>query len=159
MLPKESTASGFQSVLPAYYEHDHALVDELARLSVLTFEKPRMPEASRHATEALDAAAAFSTRSAFQRQVVAALGELLSISAPLMPRAEVFLDYEAWIRYMVSIDDMLEIKTAEVGTGVLTRHGRQTRNSQQRYVRYLSLGNDLRKALAGTSLRMDWVEE
>lgn len=158
-LLKESTTAGFQSVLPAYYGRDDALVQELARLSLRTLQKASIPKSSGHATEAFDAAAAFNARSTFQREVVGALGELLSISAPLMPRSEVFLDYEAWIRYMVATDDMLEARAAEVGTGVLTRHGRQTRNSHQRYVRYVSLGEDLRRALARTSLRMDWVEE
>lgn len=152
MLFKDDTISGFRHALPAFYTYDTTLFEDVARLSGRAVEKLPMPQASGHAMEALDAAAAFISRTSFQRQVVAALGELLDISAPLMPRPSVFLDYEPWIRYMVAVDDAQEATWAETRVSGPGRSGRLTRNSQ-RYQRWVVLADDLRGALAESSLK------
>lgn len=153
MLCLDSTDSGFQHVLPAFYFHDEAITQEVAHESLRLAEKQPVPPALYSAQEAFDPAAAYAARSAFLRKMVVVLGRIIGISAPLLPRPETLLDYEAWIRHMVRIDDVIEASWAEASALRLPgRGGRVTRNSQK-YERWISLAPDMRALLAVTALQ------
>jgi hypothetical protein len=154
VLPLDSTRSGFQHVLPAFYAHDKDVVQEIAQ-SLARKQQAVLPPAF---DRAQDAAAAYAARSAFLRKMVAVLGRLIAVSAPLLPRAATVLEYEAWVRHMVRADDVIEASwAAEASAAAVVRlpgrSGRTTRNSQQRYERWISLPPELRQVLAATALQ------
>ena len=79
--------------------------------------------------------------------MVGALGSLVSH----IPRPSVFLDYEPWIRFMVSVDDELE-RNCE-GMRRMDRSRRVvTRSHQYSYERYIELSNDQREVFKATRL-------
>lgn len=104
--------------------------------------------------DALRTRALFGARVRYQSQIGGVLAAILPLAAPLIPRPEIHLDYEPWIRNMVESDDREEeqqIHTAEIQR--LQRPGRLTRNSSsRRYVRMIDITEGQREALRATSL-------
>ena len=87
-------------------------------------------------------------RRAHQRGVVRFLDPLIPLGAPLLPRAEQFVDYIPWIGEMVRSDDAQE---AAGPAFQRTRSGRAVRGGHTSYVRYISVEDEegLRAARAG----------
>jgi hypothetical protein len=96
------------------------------------------------ATSALQARALFRSHVAYQSRLVRALG-IIPLSAPLLPRPAIFLDYLPWIRHMISAEDAEELREAS-----RRKSGRQTRNSQRRE-RIIAIAEEHRVDIALTA--------
>lgn len=93
----------------------------------------------------------FRARVEYQSRMVEALQGILGPPAPLMPQSSVFLDYIPWVRWMVTVDDILERRAwEEMGR---ERGGRCTRNSMRtRHARTVGLTEGQRALVRGSRL-------
>jgi hypothetical protein len=128
-----------------FYHQDETIVNDLLRLSC---KQMRGIWASVTTAESFGACAPYQARIAYQSQMLQVLERLIPISAPLMPRAAVFVDYEPFIRQIVGSDDILERRWHQH-----SRHGRTTRNSGA-YERWLQLSDEHRQIMCGTNFRV-----
>jgi hypothetical protein len=135
------------------YDQDRKIARHLAELSLGRLEDRSLCHVSRAFSEALDSFTTFRARADYQLPLVAVLGPLLSISAPLLPRPAALVDYEAWIRIMIRIDDALEALARD--GQLLSSRGRTTRNSASTYVRLISVSEEHRDFLAATTLKCE----
>jgi hypothetical protein len=146
---------GWPDAIPASYDRDWTIARHLADLSLGCLAGRALCHVSRRAfSEALSSSTTFRARADYQLPLVAALGPLLSISAPLLPRPAALVEYEAWIRIMVRIDDALEA-LARDGQLLSGGRGRTTRNSGSKYVRMLSVSDADRAFLSATTLKCE----
>lgn len=102
-------------------------------------------------TETFKARSLFQSRTTFLSQMLDVLEWIIPLSAPLIPRPAVFLDYEPFIRQMVATDDMLERQSQEV----FQRAVRMTRNSHKHElpVRWVSLSEEHQQVLKATGFK------
>ncbi|KIJ70558.1 hypothetical protein HYDPIDRAFT_78089 [Hydnomerulius pinastri MD-312] len=94
----------------------------------------------------------FRSRVVYQSQMVDALQHIIQTPAPLMPQSSVFLDYIPWVRYMVTVDDILERRAWD---GMeKEKSGRLTRNSMRtKHTRMIDLNDAQQKIISGTGLQ------
>jgi hypothetical protein len=149
---EEISNSCWQQALSRFYTADHTMLQDIFDLSFHAHGSYAGSHVSEGAKEALDTSATFRARADYQHQLVAVLGCLLSISSPLLPRPSVFVDYDAWLRIMVQMDDTLEAEDVQSSGPV---RGRTTRNSQKKYVRWIEMSDGHRATLYTTALRWD----
>lgn len=89
-------------------------------------------------------------RSTFLARVTGVL-ETIVPAVSVQPLSTLVIDYEPWVRWMVSADDRAE-EAEVVRAATEKRVGRATRNSQrQSYVRYVTLTNDQRGLLKSSA--------
>jgi hypothetical protein len=121
-----------------YYDKDGEIGRELLRGSQSLVANVGEAHRTKAAT-ALQTRALFRSRMAYQSKLLGALG-MIPLSAPLLPRPAVFLDYVPWIRYMLEAEEQSE------------RQGRLTANSL-RSQRWVSISEQDQRALESTALR------
>ncbi|KAG1754043.1 uncharacterized protein EDB91DRAFT_1043911, partial [Suillus paluster] len=98
----------------------------------------------------------FRARVEHQAQMLTALQDIIQPPAPLMPQSSVYLDYIPWVRFMVTVDDILERLAWDEMEKV--KSGRLTRNSMKaRHIRIIDLKEDQHRALITS--RMQGLEE
>lgn len=131
--------------------------DELIATDAIRYSRGLHEECATGPTEASINPAArltsegFRARVEYQSRMVEALQAILEPPAPLMPQSSVFLDYIPWVRYMVTVDDILERRSWEgIRRG---QGGRCTRNSMgTRYARSVGLREGQRNMLTESGL-------
>jgi hypothetical protein len=129
-----------------FYHQDETIVNDLLQLSC---KHIRGTLASVTTAESFWACTPYRARIAYQSQMLQVLERLIPLSAPLMPRAAVFVDYEPFIRQIVGSDDTHEQRWHQH-----SRHGRTTRNSGA-YERWLQLSAEHRQIMCATTLDVD----
>jgi hypothetical protein len=154
IIHEEPNSFGWPHRLPMFYTTDEVLAEEVLDRSFRT--RGIRAVASAHADSTLDPFFTFPTCAAYLGQVSPIFHRLIGISSMWMGRPSTFLDYDAWIRYMVRVDDALEAYTFASGSQPAP-HGsrlRTTRNSRAtQYSRWILLPEHLRYDLAITSFQ------
>lgn len=139
-----------------YYQQDELIAEEAIRHSRGLHEEDATDpiEASINPAARLtrEDARWFRARVEYQTRMVDALQGIVWPPAPLVPQRSVFLDYIPWVRYMVTVDDILEGRAWD-GMG-RDGPGRCTRNSMRtRHARTVAVG-EREQAM----LRQSWLE-
>ncbi|KAF9221971.1 hypothetical protein BS17DRAFT_796785 [Gyrodon lividus] len=144
----------------AFYHNDELIAQDAIRLSRGIHEEFATGPigTSINPTASLttgDTGRSFRSRMVYQSQMVDALQDIIHPPAPLMPQSSVFLDYIPWVRYMATVDDILERKAWD---GMeKEKSGRLTRNSMRtKHARTIDLSEAQQKLLAGS--RLEGVE-
>jgi hypothetical protein len=131
-----------------FYIQDEVIATTLLRLSGkrLAGDSP-----STSAADTFKARSLFQSRTTFQSRTLDILETIIPLTAPLMPRPAVFLDYEPFIRQMVATDDMLEQQSQEI----FQKAVRMTRNSHKHElpVRWISLSEEHQQVLEATKFK------
>jgi hypothetical protein len=160
LLFKDAAVSRFEHVYSGFYARDGAISEEVMRRANSTLWGERTPNNALQMQLVNDTAhaPAFRARADYQRRLVDVLGELMAISAPLLPRPAAFVDYAAWIRHMVDVDDQLEqawmTASASGRQGLVLPTSTRSTRSGPRYARWIMLDERLRRVLKETALRM-----
>jgi hypothetical protein len=167
-------------VLPHYSNEDEMAIEVIA--SSRRLFSPQLPTDQSEDSfpdTVFSRARLYADRAAYQAKALLFLEQLLAVSAPLLPRSAIFLDYLPWITTMVRADDVEEqaererlrnLRTAAQNEGAqgpaklrMTRNslkhllGAENRQWGGKFTRYLDLDQEMLDIVHETAL--SWKEK